>query len=175
MFQRVVLPAIVVVFAGLARAQDAPKLLFSESFDDAELLQRKWYDTSPPRIAGEAVAGKGCIEFEWADRGSTPLCSSAARRLFEPSEQVAIRYYLKLSKGWGWSGRDYHPHLTHFMTTENGPWHGPAASHLTLYIEPMGGKLRLAFGPRLSVERHHRGESPRMDSGQKNLCVLHSR
>jgi hypothetical protein len=57
---------------------------------------------------------------------------------------VSIRFYLKLSKGWGWSGRNYHPHLTHFLTTENSKWHGPAASHLTLYIEPVGGKLRLA-------------------------------
>jgi predicted amidohydrolase len=32
----------------------------------------------------------------------------------------------------------------HFMTTENGAYHGPAASHLTLYIEPQEGKLRLA-------------------------------
>jgi len=31
----------------------------------------------------------------------------------------------------------------HFMTTENSPWHGPAASHLTLYIEPVNGRLRL--------------------------------
>jgi len=143
MLRRAPLTTSFLLLASVAAAQQPP-LLFSESFDDAELLQRKWYDTSPPRIVGDAVAGKGCIEFEWADRGSTPLGSSAARRLFEPTEQVAIRYYLKLSKGWGWSGRDYHPHLTHFMTTENGPWHGPAASHLTLYIEPMGGKLRLA-------------------------------
>jgi hypothetical protein len=30
------------------------------------------------------------------------------------------------------------------MTTENGKWHGPAASHLTVYVEPQEGKLRLA-------------------------------
>jgi hypothetical protein len=30
------------------------------------------------------------------------------------------------------------------MTTENGKWHGPAGSHLTVYIEPVNGKLRLA-------------------------------
>ena len=30
------------------------------------------------------------------------------------------------------------------MTTENSKWHGPAASHLTLYVEPVNGKLRLA-------------------------------
>lgn len=32
----------------------------------------------------------------------------------------------------------------HFMTTENTAYHGPAASHLTVYIEPVNGKLRLA-------------------------------
>ena len=31
------------------------------------------------------------------------------------------------------------------MTTENGRWDGPAASHLTIYIEPVGGRLRLAL------------------------------
>ncbi|RUL83316.1 hypothetical protein TsocGM_22465 [Tautonia sociabilis] len=30
------------------------------------------------------------------------------------------------------------------MTTENGPYHGPAASRLTVYVEANGGKLRLA-------------------------------
>ncbi|MCK4629062.1 MAG: hypothetical protein KAT56_08655, partial [Sedimentisphaerales bacterium] len=58
--------------------------------------------------------------------------------------KVYIRFHLKLSKGWGWSRRNYHPHLTHFLTSENSKWHGPAASHLTLYIEPVNGKLRLA-------------------------------
>jgi hypothetical protein len=64
--------------------------------------------------------------------------------LFTPVEEVYIRFYLKLSKNWQWSGVNYHPHLTHFMTTENSEYHGPAASHLTLYVEPVGGKLRLA-------------------------------
>ena len=32
----------------------------------------------------------------------------------------------------------------HFLTTENEKYHGPAASHLTLYIEPQEGRLRLA-------------------------------
>ena len=57
---------------------------------------------------------------------------------------MSIRFYLKLSKGWGWSGQNFHPHLMHFLTTENSKWHGPAASHLTLCIEPVGGRLRLA-------------------------------
>jgi hypothetical protein len=128
-----------------ANAAAAPDtVLFAETFDDAKLNTRGWYDQTAVRIAGDAQAGKGCLEFEWTDAKQGVQGSSPARRLFEPTDCVYIRYYLKLSKGWGWSGRNYHPHLSHFLTTENSQWHGPAASHLTLYIEPVGGKLRLA-------------------------------
>ncbi|MCD4825972.1 MAG: hypothetical protein K8S55_15380, partial [Phycisphaerae bacterium] len=118
--------------------------LFSENFDDARLKSRKWYDVTKVRIAGNAKAGKGCIEYEWIDKKSKGQASAGARRLFKPTGEIYIRFYLKLSKGWGWTGRNYHPHLMHFLTTENSKWHGPAASHLTLYIEPVNGKLRLA-------------------------------
>jgi hypothetical protein len=121
-----------------------PRVLFSESFDDADLAARGWYDGKRFWIDSDAFAGKGCIEYEWTDATSPVQGSSPVRRLFEPTGEVAIRFYLKLSKGWGWSGRNYHPHLVHFLTTENSKWHGPAASHLTLYIEPVGGRLRLA-------------------------------
>ena len=128
-----------------ARAEAGPEsVLFSESFEDADLAGRGWYDGTKFRIAGDAMAGKGCIEYEWLDRQSGVKGSSPVRHLFEPTDEVSIRFYLKLSKGWGWSGQSFHPHLTHFLTTENSKWHGPAASHLTLYIEPVGGKLRLA-------------------------------
>jgi len=104
-------------------------LLFSESFGDADLARRGWYDGTRFRIVDEAAAWGGCIEYEWPDRQSGVQGSSPVRRLFEPTDEVSIRFYLKLSKDWGWSGRDYHPHLTHFLTTENSKWHGPAASH----------------------------------------------
>ena len=119
--------------------------IFTESFDDDQLPKRGWYDGGRVKIAGEgAFAGKGCIEFRWAASGTTPESSAGMRRRFEPSETVYLRCMIRLSKGWGWTGRAYHPHLMHFMTTENGPWHGPAASRLTVYCEPQEGKLRLA-------------------------------
>lgn len=119
-------------------------VLVYESFDDATQLKPNWYDGDKFRIVGGAAAGKGCIEFEWVDVKSQVSGSSPNRRLFEPTDEIYIRYYLRLSKGWGWSGQNFHPHLTHFMTTENAKFAGPAASHLTLYIEPVNGKLRLA-------------------------------
>lgn len=66
------------------------------------------------------------------------------RHLFEPTEVVYLRFSLKLSPGWSWTNRPYGPHLLHILTTENGKYHGPAASHLTLYVEPINGRLRLA-------------------------------
>ncbi len=122
-----------------------PVVLFHESFDDDQLLQRRWYDGQRFTIStGQPYQGRGCIEFAWKANSTTPASSSGVRHLFEPTETVYLRFHMRLSKNWRWTGRPYHPHLMHFMTTENGKWHGPAASHLTLYIEPQEGKLRLA-------------------------------
>lgn len=126
-------------------AADPDTSLFHESFDDSRLLQRGWYDgdrfaitTTRPHL------GRGCLEFAWKAGGTTPASSSGIRRLFDPTETVYLRCHIRLSKDWGWSGRPYHPHLMHFLTTENAKFHGPAASHLTLYVEPWNRKLRLA-------------------------------
>ena len=124
---------------------NAPSVLFRESFDDSLLIQRGWYDGDRFTISdAQPHAGKGCIEYKWNAGTTTPSNSSGIRHLFEPTETVYLRFYIRLSRGWGWSGRSYHPHLMHFMTTENEKYHGPAASHLTVYIEPQDGKLRLA-------------------------------
>jgi hypothetical protein len=120
-------------------------LLFHEGFDDAQLTERGWYDGTRFDIVREgAHAGAGCIAYRWKAGTTNPENSSGIRRLFEPTDTVYLRCYVKLSKGWQWTGRAYHPHLMHFMSTENGKYDGPAASHLTVYVEPQNGKLRLA-------------------------------
>jgi hypothetical protein len=119
-------------------------VLFSETFDDGQLEMRGWYDGTARRIAGISMLGEGCIEYEWIKGIQQVQGSSPHRHLFKPVDEVYIRYYLRLSKDWKWTGVNWHPHLTHFLTTENSEFHGPAASHLTMYIEPVNGKLRLA-------------------------------
>jgi hypothetical protein len=119
-------------------------IFFHERFDDSRLTDRKWYDTSALAISREnPFAGDGCVEYRWKTAG-TAGGTGPMRRLFEPSESIYVRFHMRLSKGWGWTGRDYHPHLINILTTENQPYAGPAATHLTLYIEPQNGKLRLA-------------------------------
>src|SRR3954467_10560247 len=133
---------------GLVAAESTEKaagVLFGETFDDARLTERGWYDGRTIAISREGTrAGGGCIEYRWKSGTTTPERSSGLRRLFEPTDTVYLRFYIKLSPGWGWTGRSYHPHLMHVLTTENDRYHGPAASHLTLYIEPQEGRLRLA-------------------------------
>lgn len=122
-----------------------PAVLFSESFDDPRLPKREWYDGDKFTISEpQSYKGRGCIEYAWKADTTNPASSSGIRRLFEATDTIYLRCYIKLSKGWGWTGRPYHPHLMHFLTTENEKFAGPAASHLTVYIEPWNGKLRLA-------------------------------
>jgi hypothetical protein len=150
-WQRVAIVACVFVplprlpLAAQERGEERSTILFRENFDDPHLLQRGWYDGSRFTISeAQPYAGRGCVEYGWKAGGTVPATSSGIRRLFEPAETVSLRFYIRLSKNWEWTGRPYHPHLMHFMTTENGKYHGPAASHLTVYIEPWDGKLRLA-------------------------------
>lgn len=132
------------LFAPFAGCPAAETILLHEMFDDAALTARGWYDGTGFRIAGEPRHGAGCIEFSWPAAATTPAPAKGARHAIAPTDEVYLRFYLKLSANWGWSGRSYHPHLLHFLTTENHRFHGPAASRLTLYIEPVHGKLRLA-------------------------------
>lgn len=132
------------VLATVAAGPAAETLLLRESFDDAALTARGWYDGTVFPIAGAPRLGGGCIEFAWPAGATTPAPAKGARHAITPTEEVFVRFYLKLSADWGWSGRSYHPHLVHFLTTENSRFHGPAASRLTLYIEPVAGRLRLA-------------------------------
>lgn len=127
----------------LFTAQVSDKILLKESFDNGQLVKRGWYDGTACRISPMTKLGKGCIEYEWLKEIQGVKGSSSQRHAIAPVEEVYIRYYLRLSKGWQWTGVNYHPHLTHFLTTENGEFDGPAATHLTLYIEPVNGKLRL--------------------------------
>lgn len=141
----VLLMSVLVVTPSARSSDQVAGVLFREGFDDDRLPERGWYDGRRFVISQEgARSGAGCIAYHWRPGTTTPEGSSALRRLFDPTETVYLRFFLRLSKGWGWTERPYHPHLMHLLTSENGKYYGPAASHLTLYIEPQGGRLRLA-------------------------------
>ena len=135
---------VAMILMGMSCDSGQNSILFSESFDDDRLDERGWYDGSRVRISDNSFMGTGSIEYEWIRGTNAVQGSSAKRRLFEPVDEIFARFYIRLSEDWQWSNQSWHPHLLHFLTTENSAYHGPASSHLTLYIEPVNGKLRLA-------------------------------
>jgi hypothetical protein len=48
---------------------------------------------------------------------------------------VYLRFWVKHSSNWIGSGKTYHPHEFHFLTTEDDQYVGPAVTHLTTYME----------------------------------------
>ena len=139
-----------------ACAEEAPLVLLVEKFDDTQLLRRGWYDGAKFTISDKRpYAGLGSLEYHWTENATTPASSSGIRRLFDAADAVYLRCYIRLAKGWDWSGRAYHPHLMHFMTTENGKYDGPASSHLTVYVEAWNGKLRLAAQDIQNADQPH--------------------
>jgi hypothetical protein len=148
------LPAL--MFLPLAQgAVDDDRPLISESFEDTRLTDRGWYDGDRFTLGDDAAVGKHAVRYHFPKGKQSPSDSSGVRHLFEPTQVVYLRFYLKLSPGWAWTGRPYGPHLLQFMTTENGKYHGPAASHLTLYVEPVNGRLRLATQDIQNKDRPH--------------------
>lgn len=134
----------VVLMPLVLAGQAAPAIFFEEGFEDPNLVSRGWYDGDRFVLSDDAAGGKHSIQYHFETGKLTPSDSAGVRRLFEPTEVVYLRFYLKLSPNWSWTNRPYGPHLLYFMTTENEKYAGPAASHLTLYVEPANGKLRLA-------------------------------
>jgi len=138
-----------------AEPADAP-IFFREAFDDAGLLDRGFYDGERFAISEDRpFEGAGCLEYRWRAGATNPHDSSGVRRLFASSETVYLRIRIRLSENWGWTGRDYHPHLMHFLTTENEAYRGPASSRLTLYVEPQEGRLRLAAQDMQNADAPH--------------------
>lgn len=107
------------------------------------------YDPEACALLDEFYRGKLAIT------AAMPEVGRGIRHLFEPTDVVYLRFYIRLSKDWGWTGRPYHPHRMHFMTTENDRFRGPASSHLTVYIEPWNGKLRLGATDMQNADAPH--------------------
>ena len=92
--------------AGFASGAEAHSemagLLFREAFDDAGLLERGWYDGQRFTISREGSFAGGCLVFHWKADTSIPDSSSGLRRLFEPTDEIYVRFQIKLAKDWGW-------------------------------------------------------------------------
>ena len=119
-------------------------MLFEESFDDTDFASRGWYDAPSGTLSSDAVAGSS-FQCDFATGATGCTAGTPGRHPLTESESVYLGVWIKYSDNWVGSQRSYHPHEFHFVTTYDSQWVGPAFTHLTLYIEHVGGTARLAL------------------------------
>ena len=111
-------------------------ILLSEGFEDGSISGRGWFDATTIATAADARPGSSgarVLEWHWTNGMTAPQGSS--RKDFTPSNSVYLSYWVKTSANWTGSGRAYHPHMFHFLTTADDRYIGPSMTHLTLYDE----------------------------------------
>jgi len=135
--------------------EPAADVLFREAFDDPGLAARGWYDNRAPVIATGAGRRGGALEVRFAKGYKTAVQGGALRHTFAPSEGVVVSFWVRYGAGWRGSGKSYHPHEFHVLTTADNDYIGPSATHLTTYIEHAwraGGVPRLAITDALNID-----------------------
>jgi len=127
-------------------------ILFVEPFDDNDFVSRGWYDGPSGAISPASHDGPGALECTFDVGGTSCRDGKPARHAITPSETVYVSLWVRYDDAWVGSGLSYHPHELHFTTNEDSQWVGPANTHLTLYIEHVGGQPRLAMQDSLNVD-----------------------
>jgi len=129
--------------------------LFQESFDDANVTARGWYDnTSVLLSAAEHVPGSvSSLQYTFNQGATSPTMGAALRRKFTPTDSIYLSYWVKYSTNWVGSQQTYHPHEFHFLTTLEGDWAGLSFDHLTAYVEQNGGTPLIAIQDGSNVDQ----------------------
>ncbi len=140
-------------------AQTAPAVLLHEPCEQPDFTARGWYDNTGLQLTSteSLPGGTSALEFRFTQGASTPTSGGAARYLFSPATAVYLSYWVKYSANWEGSNRPYHPHEFHFITTVDHQWIGPAATHLTTYIEQNEGRPLLAIQDALNIDEANIG------------------
>lgn len=130
------------------------EVLFAESFDDGSLAGRGWYDVDQPRISTAEHAPGSTASFECSFAAGAHECAGGVpgRRQFADETSLHFSYWVKYADGWVGSGRAYHPHEFHFLTNQDDRWVGPSYTRLTLYVEQVGGRPRVALQDGANVD-----------------------
>lgn len=110
-------------------------IFFSEGFEDSEFANRGWYDNTFRTTTSESYSGASSAEFHFFKGATSPESGGSIRRLFDESNSIYISFRIKYSDNWQEQLGGYGHHEIHLLTNEDGPYTGPAFTHLTLYLE----------------------------------------
>lgn len=129
-------------------------VFFTEHFEDGNLPARGWYDSRMVATSSaEHIPGSTrSFECVYPMGGTTCQVAQPGRHSIPASTSVYMSAWIKYSTNWVGSGRAYHPHEFHFVTDQDSMYVGPAATHLTLYVESPRGYPMLALQDSLNVD-----------------------
>jgi hypothetical protein len=132
----VALVCLVGLYALSSRLLAQSTVFFQETFEDANVSSRGWYDTTGvPLSTAEKLAGTGSLECHFVIGGTSCAGGNVGRHTFPASDSVYLSFYIKHTATWMGSGKPYGPHMFYVLTTEDGPYAGPAYTRLTAYVE----------------------------------------
>lgn len=158
------LPGLLVTAIALCTVADAgvsETLLFEELFEDIDWDSRGWYDGPGMEITdSEHIPGSGhsCL-WHWQKAGDVGITGKGARVLFTPVTSVTLSFSIKHSTNWKGTGVNWHPHEFYFVTDADPAYIGPAYTHLTLYVETVNGKPRLAIQDSRNIDEGQIGQN----------------
>lgn len=161
-----VIPAtilLIFIASGIARSQSpAETAIFEETFEDTLFSSRGWYDFSAPMVTTSSQHVEGSTrscEFRWTGTERTTPVHKGARARIEPVEGLTLTFHVKFSDNWKWTGVGYHPHFIMFTTNVDGETVGPASTHLTMYVEPVDGKLLFGVQDAQNIDLQRLGQN----------------
>lgn len=129
------------------------KILLQEDFEDANLSGRGWFDSGARNALLVTDVARGrVLQYSYNAGASTPT-TGALRKQFPESDDVTVSYYIKYQPGWQWTGLGYGPHEIYLLSNQDSPWIGPAATHLTTYLESIDGKQAVVFQDALNIDQ----------------------
>jgi len=135
-----------------AQAASEPLVYFSEDFLDSNFVSRGWYDgLSGYKVVTDVERGNNVLEINYPTfGGQTGL--GALRHSVPDTEVIHVRYYIKYSDNWEWTGQAYGPHEIYLLTNKQSAYAGPAYTNLTCYIEFNNGKPHWSIQDGMNID-----------------------
>ena len=119
----------------------------TEGFENLNWASRSWYDnTSHGQLETSGCYSGNCLKWAWAKGATIPTNGAAVRKLFSATDQVYLRYYMKVDPNWQGSGLSYQPHMIQILSDKDDAYQGPAYSNLDSYFEINGDPPNPIFG-----------------------------
>jgi hypothetical protein len=136
---------------GVRLAVQPVNVFFQESFNDANLSSRGWYDNTNVSVttSDHTGAATASAQFHFLPGATTPTNGGAIRHKFPASNSMYVAYDVKYSANWVGSEHAYHPHEFYALSSWEGDYDGLSNNWLTLYLEEnyQNGGI-----PRMSVQ-----------------------